>query len=65
LIRESNNWTQECVAKKVDITKQAYSNIETGKRKPFYKVIVKLQKLFSKLIDYLLEQKVGNEILTK
>ncbi len=59
-LRLKNHWTQEYIAKKIGITKQAYSNIETGKRKPSYKVIIELQNLFNATIDYLLEQEVDN-----
>ena len=66
-LRLKNHWTQDmprCLfrrqAKKIGITKQAYSNIETGKRKPSYKVIIELQNLFNATIDYLLEQEVDN-----
>lgn len=54
LLRAKKEWSQEYVSKRIGITKQAYSNIETGKRKPSYKVIVLLQKLFNQSIDYLL-----------
>lgn len=57
-MREQEKWTQSFVAKQIGITKQAYSNIETGKRNPSYKIIVKLQKLFKNPIDYLLEQEI-------
>lgn len=46
IVRNKNNLSQLEVAKKIGITKSAYSNIETGKRKPSYDVLVKLEDLF-------------------
>lgn len=39
-------WTQEYVAKKVGLSKPAIHDIETGRRKPSYEVLVKLETLF-------------------
>lgn len=44
--RIKKGWTQEYVAKQIGITKGALHNIETGKRKPSYDVLVKLLDLF-------------------
>ena len=44
--RLNRQWTLDCVAKKVGITNQAVSLIETGQRKPYYDVLVKLLDLF-------------------
>ncbi|MDR3348847.1 MAG: helix-turn-helix domain-containing protein [Acidaminococcales bacterium] len=46
--RKRKIWTQEFVARKIGITKAAYSNIETGKRKPSYEILCKLEALFGK-----------------
>lgn len=46
--RIAAGWTQVQAADRVGITKAAYSNIETGKRKPSYDVLVKLENLFGK-----------------
>lgn len=54
-LRKQNEWTQLEVAKRIGITKAAYSNIETGKRNPSYGVTVKLQNLFNESIDKLLD----------
>ncbi|MBU5333596.1 helix-turn-helix transcriptional regulator [Anaerocolumna aminovalerica] len=54
-LRKQNEWTQLEVAKRIGITKAAYSNIETGKRNPSYAVTVKLQNLFNESIDKLLD----------
>lgn len=44
--REKRNWTQEKVAEKVSISKQAIQQIENNQIKPSYDVLVKLEKLF-------------------
>jgi len=46
--RQKRKWTQEYVAKKVGLTKTAIHDIETGKQKPSYDVLVKLEDLFHK-----------------
>lgn len=46
--RLKNKWTQEYVANKVNITPESVSLIETGRRKPSYDVLVKLEDLFGK-----------------
>lgn len=47
-IRLANDWTLEFVAKKVGVSKQAIHDIEKNRRKPSYKVLVKLEDLFNK-----------------
>lgn len=44
--RISRGWTQQYVAEKVGITKSAILLLETGKTKPSYEVLVKLENLF-------------------
>ena len=43
--REAHNYTQEKVSKYLNITRQAYSNYETGKRDPDVRLLVKLSEL--------------------
>ena len=62
--RIKNNWSQQNVAEKIGITKSAYSNIETSKRKPSYEVLVKLENLFNLSHRDLLEQVPDENILT-
>ena len=45
--RESRNWTQEYVARETGISKPMVHDIETGRRKPSYDVLVKLEDLFN------------------
>ena len=63
--RIKNNWSQQTVAEKVGITKSAYSNIETLKRRPSYEVLVKLENLFNLSHRDLLEQVPDEKILTE
>jgi len=46
--RERNGWTLEWVGKQIGVTKPAIHDIETGRRKPSYDVLVKLEDLFGK-----------------
>ena len=46
--RQRHKWTQEYVAQNVGLTKTAIHDIETGKQKPSYDVLVKLEDLFHK-----------------
>ena len=45
--RKRRGWTQEEVAHKLGVTKQAVQRIETGNSKPSYEVLVKLLDLFN------------------
>ncbi|WP_440977682.1 helix-turn-helix domain-containing protein [Sedimentibacter sp. LTW-03] len=63
--RIKNRWSQSYVAKKIDITKSAYSNIETQKRKPSYEVLVKLENLYNLSHRDLLQQVPDENILTE
>lgn len=53
-IRLIHGWTQQYVADKIGITKAAYSNIETQKRKPSLKVAVQLYKMFGIPVENML-----------
>ena len=44
--RIRRNWTQEYVARKIGLTKTAVCDIERGKQKPSYEVLVRLEDLF-------------------
>lgn len=46
--RETRGWTQEYVAQQIGLTKTSVHDIETGKQKPSYSVLVKLEDLFHK-----------------
>lgn len=47
-------YTQQEVANKLNLSVQAYSHYETGRRKPDYKTLKKLADFFNVSIDYLL-----------
>lgn len=44
--RKDRDWTQEYVARRIGVTKAAVHDMETGRRKPSYKVLVKLLDLY-------------------
>lgn len=46
--RLKRNWSQDFVAKRIDVTPETVHYIETGRRKPSYEVLVKLEDLFHK-----------------
>jgi putative transcriptional regulator len=47
LERQSRKWTLDYIAEAIGVTKQAVHDIETGKTKPSYDVLMKLCKLFN------------------
>lgn len=44
--RIRRGWTQEFVARQAEITLSAYQKIETGRRQPSYRVLIRLEDLF-------------------
>lgn len=44
--REQKGWTQKYVAQQIGVTKAAVHDMETGRRYPSFKVLVKLLDLF-------------------
>lgn len=46
--RQSRGWKQTYVARAINISKQMVNDMETGRRKPSYDVLVKLEDLFHK-----------------
>lgn len=52
--RIAQNLTQEDMAKKLGITRQAYGNYETGKRDVDSQTLVNLVKILNVSVDYLL-----------
>lgn len=45
--RIERHWTQEYVGLQVGLSKQTIQQIETGRRKPSYDVLIKICKLFN------------------
>ena len=55
-ISRGKTWTQEYVGHQVGINKVTIHGIETGKSKPSYDVLLKLENLFGKDHRYLFAQ---------
>ena len=53
LLREEANLTQDELAQKLEITKAAISNYETGRRKPDYELLEKIGDFFNVDLLYL------------
>ena len=63
-VRIERGWTQEYVAKHVGITHVSVYQIETGKSKPTYDVLCKLEQLFGMSHRELFgEAKTGSDVL--
>ena len=56
LLRQDKGWTLQNVGDAIGLNKTAVHDIETGRRKPSYDVLVRLENLFQKSHRYLLEQ---------
>ena len=54
--RKYHGFTQRVLAKKINISRQAYSNYETGKRSPDAEVLDKLCDIYSISLDQLVRQ---------
>ena len=54
MLREANHLTRSEMAKKLNITSQAYANYENGNRKPNMDMIIKLADFFNVSTDFLL-----------
>lgn len=52
--REAHGYTQEKVSKFLNITRQAYSNYETGKRDPDLDLLIKLSELYGITLNQLI-----------
>ncbi len=59
--RINNHWTLEYVAQQVGVSKQAIHDIETGRRKPSYPVLVALEDLFESDHRTLFAEEESNE----
>lgn len=53
ILRESNGWTQQELADKVDVSNSAVSAWETGVKEPRMGMINKLAKLFNVKVSYI------------
>lgn len=52
-LRKEKALSQQAIANHLQITRQAYSHYETGKRKPDYETLLKLSEFFDVTVDYL------------
>lgn len=60
-LRQKKNVSQQVVADYLNITKQAYSLYELGKREPDFETLLKLGEFFNVSTDYLLRGNVKTE----
>lgn len=60
--REYYGFTQQTLAEKINISRQAYSNYETGKRAPDMGLLTKLCDIYSISLDQLVRQPFTYEI---
>ncbi|MDE6060120.1 MAG: helix-turn-helix domain-containing protein [Clostridia bacterium] len=56
-IRKAKNLTQQKVALDLNITREALSYYESGKREPSFQLLIQLSKYFGVSIDYLITGK--------
>ncbi len=63
-LRKSHNYTQDDLAKKLDISRQAVSKWETGMAIPDLEVLLKISKLYDITINDILEPKVQPQRIT-
>lgn len=63
-LRKSCNFTQEELAEKLDISRQAVSKWETGKTVPDMDVLLKISKLYGISINDILEPKIQPQRIT-
>lgn len=53
-LRNNRNWTQEDMAKKLEMSRGTYAHYEINKRQPDYEILKKIANIFEVSIDYLL-----------
>ena len=63
-LRKSHNYTQDDLAKKLYISRQAVSKWETGMAIPDLEVLLKISKLYNITINDILEPKVQQKRIT-
>ena len=60
--REEHGFTQQALSEKINISRQAYSNYETGKRAPDMDLLTKLCDIYSITLDQLVRQPFTYEV---
>ncbi len=63
-LRKSHNYTQEDLAKKLDISRQAVSKWETGTTIPDLEVLLKISRLYNVTINDILEPNIQPQRIT-
>lgn len=53
-LRSEHKWTQEDIARKLELSRGTYAHYEINKRQPDYDTLKKLSELFDVSIDYLI-----------
>ena len=61
VLRAEHNWTQEDLAQRVGVSRQAINAIETEKYDPSLPLAIKLGKLFGKPVEELFLPEESNE----
>lgn len=56
ILRKKNHMTQQYIADKLNISRQAYSNYETSKRAPDIDLLVKLSEIYGISLDVMVKQ---------
>lgn len=64
LLRKKHNFTQDELAKKLDISRQAISKWETGTTVPDLEVLLKISKLYGLTINEILEPTIQSKRIT-
>ena len=55
-LRTENNYTQEQIGEKLNISRQAYSNYETGKRIPDIDMLIRIADIYEVTLELLITQ---------
>lgn len=55
-LRTENNYTQEQIGEKLNISRQAYSNYETGKRVPDIDMLIRIADIYGVTLEQLITQ---------
>ena len=63
-LRKKNGWSQEELAEKMNVSRQAVSKWESAQTIPDLEKILQLSTLFAVTTDYLLKDEIGDEQLT-
>ena len=65
-LRTDHNYTQTQIGKKLNISRQAYSNYETGKRIPDLDMLIRIADIYHVTIEELLTQTcTGHGVINK